>query len=104
MLLGGTVVLPIGVRDVAFARRHLSARARGPASIVGSIVGTFLRFSARGRRAKIIETRFYKGVDRLRAGSSAVAFLLSLQRQIMPGNLAALYGCALIGPGGSPPR
>jgi len=71
--------LPIGA-DVAFAARHLSARAR-TASIVGSIVGTFF---VSARAAGKIMNALYKGVTVSGWFRRGVYFIT---RRIMPGNL-----------------
>src|SRR5207237_620356 len=66
--------------------------ALGAASIVASIVGTFFVSARAGGK---IMNALYKGVI-VSGVVSAVAFYF-ITRQIMPGSLAALYGCALIG-------
>src|SRR5207302_1663938 len=66
----------------------------GAASIVASIIGTFFVSARAGGK---IMTALYKGVI-VSALASAVAFYFITQR-IMPGDVARLYGCALIGLG-----
>jgi len=90
MLLGGLLFADRGA-DVAFAA-VIYPLALGAASIVGSIVGTFFVSARAGGK---IMNALYKGVT-VSGLVSAVAFYF-ITRQIMPGNLAALYGCALIG-------
>src|SRR5438094_230804 len=68
--------------------------ALGAASIVASIIGTFFVSARAGGK---IMTALYKGVI-VSALASAVAFYFITQR-IMPGDVARLYGCALIGLG-----
>ena len=90
MLLGGLLFADRGA-EVAFAA-VIYPLALGAASIVGSIVGTFFVSARAGGK---IMNALYKGVI-VSGVVSAVAFYF-ITRQIMPGNLAALYGCALIG-------
>src|SRR6266481_6202753 len=90
MLLGGLLFADRGA-DVAFAA-VIYPLALGAASIVGSIVGTFFVSARAGGK---IMNALYKGVT-VSGVVSAVAFYF-VTRRIMPGNLAALYGCALIG-------
>src|SRR6267154_1175655 len=90
MLLGGLLFADRGA-DVTFAA-VIYPLALGAASIVGSIVGTFFVSARAGGK---IMNALYKGVT-VSGLVSAVAFYF-ITRQIMPGNLAALYGCALIG-------
>src|SRR5438876_224570 len=66
----------------------------GAASIVASIIGTFFVSAPAGGK---IMTALYKGVI-VSGLVSAVAFYFITQR-IMPGDVARLYGCALIGLG-----
>jgi len=68
--------------------------ALGAASIVASILGTFFVSAPAGGK---IMTALYKGVI-VSGLASAVAFYFITQR-IMPGDVARLYGCALIGLG-----
>src|SRR6059058_3113481 len=90
MLLGGLLFADRGA-DVAFAA-VIYPLALGAASIVASIVGTFFVSARAGGK---IMNALYKG-DIVSGVVSAVAFYF-ITRQIMPGSLAALYGCALIG-------
>jgi K(+)-stimulated pyrophosphate-energized sodium pump len=90
MLLGGLLFADRGA-DVAFAA-VIYPLALGAASIVGSIVGTFFVSARAGGK---IMNALYKGVT-VSGVVSAVAFYF-ITRQIMPGSLAPLYGCALIG-------
>ena len=90
MLLGGLLFADRGA-DVAFAA-VIYPLALGAASIVASIVGTFFVSARAGGK---IMNALYKGVI-VSGVVSAVAFYF-ITRQIMPGSLAALYGCALIG-------
>jgi K(+)-stimulated pyrophosphate-energized sodium pump len=68
--------------------------ALGAASIVGSIIGTFFVSAREGGK---IMNALYKGVI-VSGVVSAIAFYF-ITRQIMPGAVASLYGCALIGLG-----
>src|SRR2546423_8791319 len=90
MLLGGLLFADRGA-EVAFAA-VIYPLALGAASIVGSIVGTFFVSARAGGK---IMNALYKGVI-VSGVVSAVAFYF-ITRQIMPGSLAPLYGCALIG-------
>ena len=90
MLLGG--MLFAGQRADAAAAAVSYPIALGAASIVASIIGTF--FVSVGPGGKIMNA-LYKGVI-VSALVSALAFYF-ITRQIMPGNVAPLYGCALIG-------
>src|SRR5467141_3069194 len=90
MLLGGMLFAGQGADAAAAAVSY--PIALGAASIVASIVGTFfVSVSAGGK----IMNALYKGVI-VSALVSALAFYF-ITRQIMPGNVAPLYGCALIG-------
>jgi len=90
MLLGGLLFARQGA-DAAQAA-VIYPLALGAASIVASIIGTFFVSTREGGKAM---NALYKGV--IVAGLvSAVAFYF-ITREIMPGNLASLYGCALIG-------
>jgi K(+)-stimulated pyrophosphate-energized sodium pump len=90
MLLGGMLFAGQGADAAAAAVSYLIAL--GAASIVASIIGTFfVSVSAGGK----IMNALYKGVI-VSALVSALAFYF-ITRQIMPGNVAPLYGCALIG-------
>jgi K(+)-stimulated pyrophosphate-energized sodium pump len=90
MLLGG---LLFG-RDSAAAALAavIYPLALGAASIVASIIGTFFVSARAGGK---IMNALYKGVI-VSAVVSAVLFYFITAR-IMPGNVSALYGCALIG-------
>src|ERR1700732_628080 len=88
MLLGG---LLFAGPDAAAAAVSYPI-ALGAASIFASIIGTF--FVSVGPGGKIMNA-LYKGVI-VSALVSALAFYF-ITRQIMPGNVAPLYGCALIG-------
>src|ERR1700693_5090619 len=90
MLLGGLMFAGQGP-DAALAA-VIYPLALGAASIVASIIGTF--FVSVGAGGKIMNA-LYKGVI-VSALVSALAFYF-ITRQIMPGNVAPLYGCALIG-------
>src|SRR3984893_12935211 len=90
MLLGGMLFSRQGP-DAAAAPVSYPI-ALGAASIVASIIGTF--FVSVGAGGKIMNA-LYKGVI-VSALVSALAFYF-ITRQIMPGNVAPLYGCALIG-------
>jgi K(+)-stimulated pyrophosphate-energized sodium pump len=68
--------------------------ALGAASIIASIIGTFFVSTGEGGR---IMNALYKGVI-VSGLVSAVAFYF-ITRQIMPAELAPLFGCALIGLG-----
>src|SRR6195256_2368177 len=90
MLLGGMLFAGQGADAAAAAVSY--PIALGAASIVASIIGTFfVSVSAGGK----IMNALYKGVI-VSALVSALAFYF-ITRQIMPGNVAPLYGCALIG-------
>src|SRR6266478_3390390 len=90
MLLGGLLFAGQGADAAAAAVSY--PLALGAASIVASIIGTFfVSVSAGGK----IMNALYKGVI-VSALVSALAFYF-ITRQIMPGNVAPLYGCALIG-------
>src|SRR6266446_4339043 len=90
MLLGGLLFAGQGPDAAAAAVSY--PLALGAASIVASIIGTFfVSVSAGGK----IMNALYKGVI-VSALVSALAFYF-ITRQIMPGNVAPLYGCALIG-------
>ena len=90
MLLGGLLFADRGA-DVALAAVTYPL-ALGAASILASIVGTFFVSARAGGK---IMNALYKGVI-VSGVVSAVAFYF-ITRQIMPGSLAPLYGCALIG-------
>jgi len=92
MLLGGLLFADRGPGAVSAA--VIYPLALGAASIVASIIGTFFVSARAGGK---IMTALYKGVI-VSALVSAVAFYFITQR-IMPGDVARLYGCALIGLG-----
>jgi K(+)-stimulated pyrophosphate-energized sodium pump len=90
MLLGGMLFAGQGPDAAAAAVSY--PIALGAASIVASIIGTFfVSVSAGGK----IMNALYKGVI-VSALVSALVFYF-ITRQIMPDNVAPLYGCALIG-------
>jgi K(+)-stimulated pyrophosphate-energized sodium pump len=88
MLLGGLLFAKDGEAAVIYPL------ALGAASIISSIIGTFFVSAREGGK---IMNALYKGVI-VSGLVSAVAFYF-ITRQIMPGHLAALFGCALIGLG-----
>ncbi|TLY55829.1 MAG: sodium-translocating pyrophosphatase, partial [Gammaproteobacteria bacterium] len=92
MLLGGLLFADRGPGAVSAA--VIYPLALGAASIVASIIGTFFVSARAGGK---IMTALYKGVI-VSGLVSAVAFYFITQR-IMPGDVARLYGCALIGLG-----
>ena len=90
MLLGGLLFLKDGP-DAAL-RAVIYPLALGAASIVASIIGTFFVSARAGGK---IMNALYKGVI-VSAVVSAVGFYF-ITRALMPGNLAAHFGCTLIG-------
>jgi K(+)-stimulated pyrophosphate-energized sodium pump len=92
MLLGG--LLFAGQGPDATLAAVIYPLALGAASIVASIIGTFFVSTGEGGR---IMNALYKGVI-VSGLVSAVAFYF-ITRQIMPAELAPLFGCALIGLG-----
>src|SRR6266513_2346630 len=92
MLLGGLLFADRGPGAVSAA--VIYPLALGAASIVASNIGTFFVSARAGGE---IMTALYKGVI-VSALVSAAAFYFITQR-IMPGDVARLYGCALIGLG-----
>jgi K(+)-stimulated pyrophosphate-energized sodium pump len=92
MLLGGLLFGKDG--EQASLAAVIYPLALGAASIISSIIGTF--FVSVGAGGKIMNA-LYKGVV-VSGVVSAVAFWF-ITRQIMPGSLGTLYGCALIGLG-----
>src|SRR5580700_1771951 len=92
MLLGGLLFAKDGA-DAALAA-VIYPLALGAASIVASIIGTFFVSTREGGK---IMNALYKGVI-VSALVSAVAFYFITAR-IMPGDVAKLWGCALIGLG-----
>jgi K(+)-stimulated pyrophosphate-energized sodium pump len=92
MLLGGLLFTKDGA-DAALAA-VIYPLALGAASIVASIIGTFFVSTREGGK---IMNALYKGVI-VSALVSAVAFYFITAR-IMPGDVAKLWGCALIGLG-----
>jgi K(+)-stimulated pyrophosphate-energized sodium pump len=97
-----TIVATMLLGDLLFAKDGAAAAlsaviyplALGAASIVGSIIGTFFVSAREGGK---IMNALYKGVI-VSGVVSAIAFYF-ITRQIMPGAVATLYGCALIGLG-----
>jgi K(+)-stimulated pyrophosphate-energized sodium pump len=92
MLLGGLLFAKDGAQ--ASLAAVIYPLALGAASIVSSIFGTFFVSAREGGK---IMNALYKGVA-VSGLVSAIAFYF-LTRTIMPGNLAALFGCSLIGLG-----
>src|SRR6202047_894716 len=92
MLLGGLLFAGQGPEAVLAA--VIYPLALGAASIIASIIGTFFVSAREGGK---IMNALYKGVI-VSALVSAVAFYF-ITRQIMPAELAPLFGCALIGLG-----
>jgi K(+)-stimulated pyrophosphate-energized sodium pump len=92
MLLGGLLFAKDGA-DASLAA-VIYPLALGAASIVSSIIGTFFVSARAGGK---IMNALYKGVV-VSALVSAVAFYFITQK-LMPGNMAPLYGCTLIGLG-----
>jgi K(+)-stimulated pyrophosphate-energized sodium pump len=92
MLLGGLTFADRGPGAVSAA--VIYPLALGAASIVASIIGTFFVSARAGGK---IMTALYKGVF-VSGLVSAVAFYFITSR-IQPGDVAGLYGCALIGLG-----
>ncbi len=88
MLLGGLLMAQSGTAALVYPL------ALGSASIVSSIVGTF--FVRVGSGGKIMNA-LYKGVA-VAGLISALAFWF-ITRDLLPGQLGALFGCALIGLG-----
>jgi K(+)-stimulated pyrophosphate-energized sodium pump len=68
--------------------------ALGAASIVASIIGTFFVSTREGGK---IMNALYKGV--IVSGVVAAVAFYFITRQIMPGQVASLFGCTLIGLG-----
>ncbi|HEX4647227.1 MAG TPA: sodium-translocating pyrophosphatase, partial [Steroidobacteraceae bacterium] len=92
MLLGGLTFADRGPGAASAA--VIYPLALGAASIVASIIGTFFVSARAGGK---IMTALYKGVF-VSGVVSAVAFYFITSR-IQPGDVAGLYGCALIGLG-----
>ncbi|HUJ51984.1 MAG TPA: sodium-translocating pyrophosphatase [Steroidobacteraceae bacterium] len=92
MLLGGLLYGKDG--PAAALAAVIYPLALGAASIVASIIGTFFVSTREGGK---IMNALYKGVI-VSGVVSAVAFYF-ITRQIMPGHVAALFGCTLIGLG-----
>jgi K(+)-stimulated pyrophosphate-energized sodium pump len=90
MLLGGLLF----ARDSAAAALAavIYPLALGAASIVASIVGTFFVSARAGGK---IMNALYKGV--IVSGVVSAVLFYFITARIMPGNVSALYGCALIG-------
>jgi K(+)-stimulated pyrophosphate-energized sodium pump len=86
MLLGGLLQQEAGVAALVYPL------ALGAASIISSIIGTFfVRVSAGGK----IMNALYKGVF-VSGLISAIAFWF-ITRSLLPTQLGALFGCALVG-------
>ncbi|MBV8405075.1 MAG: sodium-translocating pyrophosphatase, partial [Gammaproteobacteria bacterium] len=90
MLLGGLLYAGAGAEAALAA--VIYPLALGAASIVASIIGTFFVSTREGGK---IMNALYKGVI-VSGLVSAVAFWF-ITGAIMPGNVAPLFGCALIG-------
>jgi len=88
MLLGGLMMRDAGTAAVVYPL------ALGAASIVASVIGTF--FVSTGSGGKIMNA-LYKGVI-VSAVLAAIAFYF-ITRELMPGHLKPLFGCALVGLG-----
>ena len=86
MLLGGLLQQEAGIAALVYPL------ALGAASIISSIIGTFfVRVSAGGK----IMNALYKGVF-VSGLISAIAFWF-ITRSLLPAQLGALFGCALVG-------
>ena len=90
MLLGGLLFAKDGA-DAALAA-VIYPLALGAASIVSSIIGTFFVSARAGGK---IMNALYKGV--IVSGIVSAAAFYFITQKIMPGAMAPLYGCALIG-------
>src|SRR5712672_3063035 len=88
MLLGGLLLQEAGMAAIVFPL------ALGAASIVSSIIGTFFVRTSDGGK---IMNALYKGV--VVAGLISALLFWFITRQIMPGNLNALFSCELVGLG-----
>jgi K(+)-stimulated pyrophosphate-energized sodium pump len=88
MLLGGLIMKDAGAAAIIYPL------ALGAASIVASIIGTFFVKVSNGGK---IMNALYKGVI-VSGVISAIAFWF-ITKQILPGQLDTLFGCALIGLG-----
>jgi K(+)-stimulated pyrophosphate-energized sodium pump len=88
MLLGGLIMKDAGAAAIIYPL------ALGAASIVASIIGTFFVKVSDGGK---IMNALYKGVI-VSGVISAIAFWF-ITKQILPGQLDTLFGCALIGLG-----
>jgi K(+)-stimulated pyrophosphate-energized sodium pump len=88
MLLGGLVMKDAGISAILYPL------ALGSASIVSSIIGTFFVSTKDGGK---IMNALYKGV--IVAGIVSAVLFWFITKSIMPGDLNALFGCALIGLG-----
>ena len=88
MLLGGLLLKEAGISALVFPL------ALGAASIVSSIIGTFFVRTSDGGK---IMNALYKGV--IVAGVISAVLFWFITRQIMPGNLHALFACELVGLG-----
>jgi K(+)-stimulated pyrophosphate-energized sodium pump len=92
MLLGGLLFAKDGAQ--ASLAAVIYPLALGAASIVSSIIGTFFVSARAGGK---IMNALYKGV--IVSGLVSAVLFYFITRAIMPGNLAALFGCSLIGLG-----
>jgi K(+)-stimulated pyrophosphate-energized sodium pump len=92
MLLGGLLFAKNG--PAASDAAVVYPLALGAASIISSIIGTFFVSAREGGK---IMNALYKGVI-VSGVVSAIAFYF-ITRAIMPGDLAPLFGCSLIGLG-----
>jgi K(+)-stimulated pyrophosphate-energized sodium pump len=92
MLLGGLLYASAGPDAARTA--EIYPLALGAASIVASIIGTFFVSTREGGK---IMNALYKGV--IVSGLVAAVAFYFITRQIMPGEVPKLFGCALIGLG-----
>jgi len=92
MLLGGLLYGSSGPDAARTA--EIYPLALGASSIVASIIGTFFVSTREGGK---IMNALYKGV--IVAGLVAAVAFYFITRQLMPGQVAQLFGCALIGLG-----
>jgi K(+)-stimulated pyrophosphate-energized sodium pump len=90
MLLGGLLFAKDGAEAALAA--VIYPLALGAASIVSSIIGTFFVSARAGGK---IMNALYKGV--IVSGIVSAAAFYFITQKIMPGAMAPLYGCALIG-------
>ena len=92
MLLGGLLYADAGPDAARTA--EIYPLALGAASIVASIIGTFFVSAREGGK---IMNALYKGI--IVSGLVAAVAFYFITREIMPGKVAALFGCTLIGLG-----